>query len=420
VAVRDALAVFACPRFSPAATQMIEAAVGLPGLRLAVVSNEPQCVLPSALAASLAAHWQVDDVTNPEQLEQAVLGVQSLTGGLPVSALFGAYEQLQEPLARVRERLGIDGMRPDAARRFRDKDVMKQALRRAGIPCARAVRAHSADEALAGARTLGYPLVAKPVAGAGARHTERITNTAALAHYLQRVPVSPNAPVLLEELLVGREYSMESITIGGRTVWQSHTRYAPSPLEVLEHPWMQWCVLLPREQEDPSVADARAMVSQALVALGMETGVSHAEWFRRSDGSLALSEIAARPPGAHMTTLIARAHDVDFVKVWAAMQIHGALHAALDGGDTMPPRRYAVGAAYLRAQGHGSRITHVHGVDQIARSLGALITDARLPVIGDHPTGSYEGDGVLIVRHPETAIVEAALQEIVSTVRVVA
>lgn len=396
---------------------MIEAALALPDVRLAVIAQEPQQALPPVLAGKLAAHWQLPDVTDAEPLERAVRGVQSLAGS-PVSRLFGAYEQLQEPLAMVRERLDIPGMRPATAVRFRDKGVMKDTLRQAGLPCARAVRAHSADEARAGAHALGFPVVAKPVAGAGARHTERLTTADALERYLARVPVSAALPVLLEELLVGAEHSMESITLGGRTVWQSFTRYAPSPLDVLEHPWMQWCVVLPREQHDPAYDDARHAVAHALQALGMEDGVSHAEWFRRRDGSLALSEIAARPPGAQMTTLISRAHDVDFVRVWAAVHTHGTLRHALGDRDAMPPRAYAVGAAYLRAQGHGSRIVHVEGVEQVAQSLGALITDDRLPVVGHGPTGSYEGDGFIIVRHPETAVVDAAVQEIVSTVRV--
>ena len=49
----------------------------------------------------------------------------------------GALEQLQIPLGAVRDRLGIEGMGEAAATRFRDKAVMKDAMRRAGLPCAR-------------------------------------------------------------------------------------------------------------------------------------------------------------------------------------------------------------------------------------------------------------------------------------------
>ena len=70
----------------------------------------------------------------------------------------------------------------------------------------------------------------------------------------------------------------------------------PNPLDVVRNPWIQWCVLLPKEVEDPRYDDVRKAGYAALQALGMDTGMSHMEWFRRPDGRLAISEIAARPP----------------------------------------------------------------------------------------------------------------------------
>ena len=85
--------------------------------------------------------------------------------------------------------------------------------------------------------------------------------------------------------------------------------------------------------------------------------------------------------------------------------------------DPFPPRRYAVGAAFLRGQGQG-RVRAMHGIETIGRELGHLICDHKLPDIGQEKAKSYEGEGFLIVRHPETRVVEQALQQIVATVRV--
>jgi hypothetical protein len=60
----------------------------------------------------------------------------------------------------------------------------------------------------------------------------------------------------------------------------------------------------------------------------------------------------------------------------------------------------------------------IHGLDQIQREIGALIVEARLPKPGDAPRPTYEGDGYVIVRHPETAKVEQALARLVRTVRI--
>lgn len=399
--------VFVAPLFSPAATQMLAAAVEEPGVRVGVVAQEPLDRLPTALAARVAAHWQVPDVTRADQLRGALAALAERHG--PVARAFGAYEQLQHPLALVREALGIPGLPSAAAYRFRDKAAMKDTLRAAGVPVARHAVIATGDDVAGAVAAVGFPLVLKPLAGAGARATHRVVDAAQLGQLLAEMPPTPRAPWLAEEMLQGTEHSLESVSLGGTVVWQSVTRYAPTPLEVLENPWIQWTVVLPREVDAPAFDDIRATGARALAALGMDTGVTHCEWFRRTDGTLAISEIAARPPGANMTTMISRATDTDFVASWVRLLVRGAFRP--------PERKYAVGTAYLRGQGAG-RVVGVDGVEAVWRDVGPLVCDHRLPRLGAAPTGSYEGEGFIMVRHPETAVVERAVRHIVSTVRV--
>jgi len=49
--------------------------------------------------------------------------------------------------------------------------------------------------------------------------------------------------------------------------------------------------------------------------------------------------------------------------------------------------------------------------------VDVAIVDVRLPTHGALPTGTYEGDGSVIVRTADTATAERALGEIVSTIR---
>jgi hypothetical protein len=124
---------------------------------------------------------------------------------------------------------------------------------------------------------------------------------------------------------------------------------------------------------------------------------------------VAISEVAARPPGAQITTLISRANDIDFLAAWARVMIYGAFDP--------PERRYAVGAAYLRGQGDG-RVTAVRGLDEAQREVGPLVVDVKLPALGQPRGATYEGEGYVILRHPETAVVERALMRVVSLIRV--
>jgi len=401
------LVVFVAPVFSPAASQMIEAAASLSGVRLAVVAQQPLDQLSPQIAARLVGHWRVDDITDAAQLDWAVRELSARLG--PIERLFGAYEQAQLPLAMVREQLGIAGLPSATANNFRDKARMKDVLRAAGIPVARHRLIATRADALDFVREVGFPIVIKPPAGAGAVATQRVADVAELDAFLAKHAASAAAPLLAEEFLRGTEHSLETITIDGRAVWHSLTHYRPTPLTVLENPWIQWGVVLPRELDDPQFDDIKRIGDHALVVLGMTTGITHCEWFRRADGSAAISEIAARPPGAQITTMMARAHDVDFIGAWVQLMVFGTF--------TSPTPKYAVATAYLRGAGRG-HIVAVDGTDQLLRRLDALVCDMKMPTIGHAPSSSYEGDGFIMLRHPETAVVERALLEVISTVRV--
>jgi biotin carboxylase len=399
--------VFAAPYAMETTNRFVQAAAELPGVRLGVVSHEPVEKLPGGIRERLAAHWRVDDMLDPAQLGWGVRGIAEQLG--KVERLIGTLEELQVPLAEVREALGIPGLSAVAAHAFRDKARMKDVLRAHGLPCARHRLCDSADECRACARDTGFPLVVKPPAGAGARNTFRVENEEQLEEWLATAPPRPGAGALLEEFIVGDEHSFDSVMVNGTLVWHSISRYLPTPLDVLRNPWIQWCVLLPREIEGGAYDTIRDAAARALTALGLRTGLSHMEWFRRRDGSVAISEVGARPPGAQFTTLISYAHDVDLYRAWARLAVYDEFEP--------PPRRWAVGAAYLRGQGRG-RVVAVHGIDEAQRDVAGLVVEARVPKRGQAPRETYEGDGYVIVRHPETAVVERALARLVSTIRV--
>jgi biotin carboxylase len=328
-------------------------------------------------------------------------------GGL--DRLVGVLENLQVPLARAREALGLTGMTADIALNFRDKARMKDVLRAADVPCARHRLVHHPDEAHAFLQEIGFPVVVKPPDGAGAVSTFRLDSMEQLGPALERFPPRPDNPMLIEEFIVGIEHSYDSVWMAGKPVWHSISRYSPTPLEVLQHQWIQWCVLLPRHVDGPEFEPIRTAADKALAALQMDTGLSHMEWFFRTDGSVAISEVGARPPGAQFTSLLSWAHDVDMYRAWAGLVVQDEFE--------VPERRFAVGAAYLRGQGRG-RVKAVHGLERAQAEIGDLAVEVRLPRPGQNASSSYEGEGWAILRHPETEVVEAGLRRLVEIVRV--
>jgi len=399
--------VFVAPFFLETTLRFVDAVAQLPGVATGLVSQDTADRLPPGLRRRLAGHRRIADGLDPQQIAGAVRALAAEIGA--PARLLGALEQLQVPLGEVRDALGIEGMGAEPARNFRDKGRMKDVLDRAGVPCARHVRVTDEAAAWEFARRVGFPLVVKPAAGAGARGTYRVGGPQEMGAALAAARPAPERPAVVEEFVAGEEYSFDTVSVHGRPVWHSLSRYLPAPLHVVDNPWIQWCVLIPREIDHPRFDDIRAVAFRALAALGMGTGLSHMEWFRRPDGAVLVSEVGARPPGAQITSLISWAHDVDLYRAWARLVVFDEF--------APPARRYAAGCAYLRGQGRGS-VRATHGLAEVLRELGDLVVEHKAPTPGAAPTGTYEGEGYVIVRHPETAVVERALSTIVGRVRV--
>jgi len=408
--------VFIAPRFLENTNRYVKAFAELDGVTLSVVSQDPATSIPPALRPRIAAHYGVSDVLGGAELTVAVRAIARSVG--PVDRLAGALEELQLPMAATREAVGIEGIGPEVARNFRDKDRMKEVLRAHGVPVATSVLARSPGELTAFVDRVGFPIIVKPQAGLGARATHRVESAADLAALAgEGVLPSPERPLQIEEFVRAREHTCETVTVRGVPVWRSGTRYFPSPLEALETPWVQYCVLLPREDDDPTWTRFHPTNAAALAALfGPQAGtaagsaLTHMEWFLREDGSCLVNEVGARPPGVHIMPLMGLAHDTDMIADWAALMAFDRF--------TPRPRRRAAGSAFFRGQGAGARVASVAGIDEAVAEVGDALVEMRTPKVGQPRGAGYEGEGWAIVVHDATEGVKKALKALIERVQV--
>lgn len=408
--------VFIAPRFLENTMNYVRAFAALDEVKLSLVSEDPEDSLPTALRARVAGHYRVGNSLDPKHLIPAVRAIARGVG--PVDRLTGALEQLQLPMAEVRDALGIEGMSVAVALNFRDKDRMKEVLRAHGVPVARSVLATSLGELHDFLHRVGFPIIVKPPAGLGARNTHRISTSAELAALAAAgLAPTPASPLQVEEFVRAREHTCETVTIKGEVVWRSGTRYFPSPLEVLETPWIKYCVLLPRETDLPEVMAFHPINGAALAALfgdsattAAGTALTHMEWFLREDGTALVNEVGARPPGAQIMPLMNIANETNFYDRWATL-------IALDRF-TPPTRRFAAGAAFFRGQGAGDKITSITGVESTIAAAGAALVEMRTPKLGQPRSPSYEGEGWATVRADTTEGVKRALLTLIEGVQI--
>jgi biotin carboxylase len=397
--------VFVAPFPQEVTMRFARAAARHPGVKLLGVVHTP----PSGDDARV-----YDDyvrITEPLDVGDIIDGIEVLRRrhGQP-DAIIGILEAIMVQLAQARAHFGVPGTGPRVAELFRDKSRMKAALREAGLPVARSRLIGAESDARSFAAEVGFPMVLKPPAGMGAKSTWRVNGLDELLNGVRGIGASPHNPVLAEEFLKGREFSLETITVGGEPRLYSGSQYLPPCLEVLENPWIQWCCILPKEFDGQPWHDAKKLARAAIKTLGLTDGFTHMEWFQRTDGSLAIGEIAQRPPGANITLMTGLAHGFDPYRAW----VRSVLDGAFDGPTE---RQYAVGCAFLRGMGSG-RVAAVTGLHEVHSKVGHLIAEAKVPTIGAPKSDSYEGDGYVVVRAHHTDSVREALRYIVDTVRV--
>jgi len=400
--------VLVAPYFSENMRHCVRCFAQLPDVTLGVLAQEHPDRVPEDLRALMPHYRQIGDPAHAANIVDGARALQQEWGRL--DRIEGYLEMLQVPIAEARDALDVDGMRAEAAANCRDKNRMKDVLRKAGVPVARQALVRGIDDVRAFVAEVGYPIVMKPLAGFGSRDTQRVHDDASLAVAMNLLLPSDAHPVQAEEFVTGDEHTFEAVTLGGRTVWASSTAYLPRPLHVLENAWIQYAVVMSRELLPPHAQAFAETNSKALAALGVRDALSHMEWFLREDGTAVVSEVGARPPGANIMPLLAAAHGTDPWARWAELMVHRRWN--------MPERRFSAGTVFLRAMGGGEVVRAVEGADELRARIGPMLHDVRLPRPGQPRSRHYEGDGWVIVRHPDDAQVMAALGEVMRTLRV--
>ena len=379
------------------------------GARVTGIGEGPVEALDDELKGWLHAYEQVPSVVDEEAMFDAVQGVQAREH---VDRLEATVEAHIMSAAHVRERCSIPGTSTRTAWLCRDKPAMKEALREAGIPTAQSIGTSSPDEARAFAGKVGYPLIIKPRAGAGAAGTHRVDDDDGLEEALRECGVDRGASVAIEEFIEGHEGFWDTLTVDGEVVHEFVSHYYPGVLEAMRTQWISPQIVTTNQVDGDTYAEVREMGRRVLAALDIETSATHMEWFFGPKG-LTFSEIGCRPPGVGMWDVYGAANDLDLYREWAQLLVHGQT-------DARASRRFAAGMIALRPQ-HNGRISHYEGVEELQADHGDCIIDLHFPPPGT-PTQSveagYMANAWVRMRHPDYDTLRRILDEVGESVQV--
>lgn len=400
---------FLSPGYPPEMPQFV-AGLAKVGARVLGIGDQPRAALPGQAQRALHDHLHVRNLWDEDQ---TISTVRHWAQAVPIDRVECLWEPGMILAAKLREALGVPGLTVEQTIPFRDKEAMKRKLDAAGIRTPRHASAKSAGEVRAAAERIGYPLIVKPIAGAGSADTHRVENPEELEAALRATSHVPEVSV--EEFIDGEEYTFDTVCAGGEILYWNVSWYRPRPLIQRQLQWVSPQTIALRRPDQPDLAGGVSMGRAVLKALGFRDGFTHMEWFRKPDGEAVFGEIGGRPPGARSTDIMNWACDFDVWLAWAEAVVRGRL--------TQPwERRYNAGNIFKRAQGEG-RILRIDGMERILREFGEHVVDVDLLPVGA-PRRNWKqtlvSDGAVVLRHPHLGTLVEMLDRVGTDVQLVA
>ncbi|MEW6056469.1 MAG: ATP-grasp domain-containing protein [Bdellovibrionota bacterium] len=235
--------------------------------------------------------------------------VSSLKREYEVLGVVSGTETGVELTDRLANAFGLPGNPIETSALKRDKAKMVSALASKGLRCIQSLSTKSADEALAWVRgQTQFPVIVKPLKSAGTDGVEVCADESALRNAfktkLGKLDAFKNAndSLLVQELIVGAEYIVDTVSIEGlhylNSVWKYRkARHGAHVLYEVEE-------LL--EYSAPEVPLIFEYLKKVLDALELQFGPGHSELFIDERGPV-LVETGARPNGVGGPRLSKRA-----------------------------------------------------------------------------------------------------------------
>src|SRR3954465_3726708 len=150
------------------------------GARVIGVGDQPPDALPE-VARSALAHYEHVNLADEGGVVTALRGLAQHVSIDRVECLWEPYMILA---ARLREVFGLPGMTVEQTLPFRDKELMKRTREAAGIRTPWHASATTVAGIWEAAERIGYPLIVKPIAGAGSADTYRVDSGTELGDVL--------------------------------------------------------------------------------------------------------------------------------------------------------------------------------------------------------------------------------------------
>jgi biotin carboxylase len=251
-------------------------------------------MFPNPPCASISDHFRQIDTTDR-------LGNLSVARDMHIDAILCDQTDAAVPtVAFVAQEMGLRGIGTIAAQRFSNKLVSREYLSRITpelIPEYQYFDSYKEAATFLSAASKTY--VVKPINSQGSKGVARVTKERHADQLLAAFKESRGKGILLEEEILGREFSVEAYTQAGYT----HNLALTSKYHYPHNDCIDVRNTYLADVPAPVVAELFAANSKIVRALGLDFGSTHAEYMWTGE-KVVLMEIAARGGGGGISSLL--------------------------------------------------------------------------------------------------------------------
>lgn len=368
---------------------------------------------PNALGASLAHHFATISTHDKE-------GNLAWARAMAIDGVMTTGSETAVPVvAHIAATLGLAGVSPTTAYLATNKNAMRDAFMRHGVPAPVSQAVTMLDEVIAFVERHPLPLVIKPSDNSGQRGTTMVHEAGELAAALAAaLEFSGDRRAIIESYIDGPEINVTAIVQQGEIeILSLSERITAAPPHfgiALQH------LAPPRITQ--AMATAIAEASRAAIrAIGLVDGIAYPQVIAAAQGPRVI-EIAARIPGGYMREMALHLSGIDLIEV--------AMRQAL--GEPMPfaayrhhPRSGAVTVRFYTALDlppNATTLAQSSGFDVAARLPGVVLAHSRLVAGSAIPalTSSAARFGAIIVTADDAAILAERVQHAEAAIHLLA
>ncbi|MCX5586279.1 ATP-grasp domain-containing protein [Streptomyces erythrochromogenes] len=321
---------------------------------------------PSAFDPEVVPHCAQVLLVDYQDVPTVTALVRALHEQRPFARVFTQTEAAQVVAGHLTDTLGLPGNEARTNRLLHDKPALRALLNTRGIGPVPTLTAPGHEELRAFVAEHGGAVL-KPTMGSGSLGVRKIESVAEVDAAWAWHEEFGVRDFMVEQLLVGRELSVEGFSVGGR-----HTIVAITGKDtgggVVELGHVVPAPITGEEQES-----VRELVGSLLDAVGLVDGPSHTEVILTADGPRVI-ESHSRCGGDNINDLVRLVHGIDMEET---------TYLLADRDEPLSGPYPAEGAAAIRfLVAEPGRVTAVTGVDDARAAEGAFQVSVPLE-IGD-------------------------------------